>query len=110
MSYRRVARSFRKNLAREYLEERPRARIGAAAGLMVAVLGVFVGMLYPSSHSATTINTTREASACQSSRPATSSTTSTAAAGTAATTGTATAGLTPSTTATAASASPCPSA
>ena len=73
MSYRRVARSYRKGLARQYMEEHPRARIGAVAGLMVAVLGVVVGMLYPS-HSGTALNTANVASACLSSSPATSST------------------------------------
>ena len=62
MSYRRTARSYRRNVARYYqvFEGRPRARLGAMAGLLVAVLGVVAGMLI-SSHSGVTFDDTSDA-------------------------------------------------
>jgi hypothetical protein len=64
MSYRRVARSYRRSIARRYrqLEERPRARLGAIVALAVAVLGVTGGMLI-SSYSAH-ISSANLASSC----------------------------------------------
>jgi hypothetical protein len=47
MSYRRVARSYRRSVALQYrkLEEHPKAHMGVMVGIVVAVLGVVGGML-----------------------------------------------------------------
>ena len=62
MSYRKVARSYRRSAARAYggFEQRPRARLAAVAGLMVIVLGVGMAILI-ASHSGTSLGTSGNA-------------------------------------------------
>src|ERR1700689_1947720 len=62
MSYRRVARSYRRSVARQYriLEEHPRAHLGVMVGIVVAVLGVVGGMLI-SAHSGSSFTPTGNA-------------------------------------------------
>jgi hypothetical protein len=71
MSYRRNVRAYRRGVARYYqvFEDRPRARLGAIVGMLVAVLGVVAGMLFTSS-SGPRLSTTSDAAlgaACASS-------------------------------------------
>jgi len=67
MSYRRVARSYRKSIARTYggFQERPRARLAVMAVLMACVLGAGMAILIVT-HSGigTSRNTANLASSC----------------------------------------------
>src|ERR1022692_4719939 len=62
MSYRKVARSYRRSAAGTYgrFEQRPRARLAAVAGLMVMVLGAGMAILI-ASHSGTALGTSGNA-------------------------------------------------
>src|SRR5450755_1697980 len=77
MSYRRVAKSYRRSIASRYrqLEQRPRARLAAMAGLLVVVLAVGMAFLI-APHFGTNLSASSSAanlaSACTTSSPSTS--------------------------------------
>jgi hypothetical protein len=83
MSYRRVARSYRRSVALQYrkLEEHPKAHMGVMIGIVVAVLGVVGGMLI-SAHSGSTFkasgNAVSLATTCATPTDSTSASTSVA--------------------------------
>src|SRR5450755_368398 len=101
MSYRRVAKSYRRSIASRYrqLEQRPRARLAAMAGLLVVVLAVGMAFLI-APHFGTNLSASSSAanlaSACTTSSPSTSAAPATSVGGAVSTSAAATAVQAPS--------------